>query len=259
MKRIDTVSLFFLLFFILIIVFGVSSLFSKTGFSGLRDTITSYEFMFAVKFSLSTSLISLLLSLIFSISMAYFLSRTDFTLKQLIESIIDIPIFFPPLITGLSFLILFGGKIGLVLERFGLSLLFSPLGVIFAQFIVITPYIERSAEIAFYRVNRRYEFIGKVMGLSDFDVFKKIVLPLSKKGILTGAIVGWSRAMGEFGATLMIAGATRFKTETIPISVYLSVSSGDIKFAAGAGVLMVIVAVITLFILRGVIREDAYH
>ena len=97
------------------------------------------------------------------------------------------------------------------------------------------------------------------MGLSDFDVFRKIVFPLSKKGILTGAIIGWSRAIGEFGATLMIAGATRMKTETLPIYVYLSVSSGNIKFAIGAGVLMVIVAILILFIVRGVIKENAYH
>ena len=259
MKKINAISFVFLILFILIILSGVISLFSKTGLQGLKETLVSYEFIFAVKFSIATSLISLLLSLIFSIPIAYFLSRVNFPLKQIVESIIDIPIFLPPLITGLSFLILFGGSFGKIIERFGISFLFSPLGVIFAQFIIITPYIERSAEIAFFKVNKRYEFMGKIMGLSDFDVFRRIVFPLSKKGILTGAIVGWSRAMGEFGATLMIAGATRLRTETLPISVYLSVSSGDIKFAAGAGVLMVIVAVLTLFIVRGVIKENAYH
>ncbi len=259
MKKINVISSIFLIIFILIIVSGVASLFSKTGLQGLKETLVSREFLFAVKFSIITSLISLLLSLIFSIPMAYFLSRVNFPLKQFVEGVIDIPIFLPPLITGLSFLILFGGGFGEFLGRFGITFLFSPLGVIFAQFIIITPYIERSAEIAFFKVSKRYEFMGKIMGLSDFDVFRKIVFPLSKKGILTGAIIGWSRAIGEFGATLMIAGATRMKTETLPIYVYLSVSSGNIKFAIGAGVLMVIVAILILFIVRGVIKENAYH
>jgi len=259
MRKIDLIAQIFLIIFVLIVLAGISSLFLSINLDILIKTLRSKEFLFSIKFSLTTSLISLALSLLFSILIAYILSKEDFIGKKIVENIVDVPIFLPPLVVGLSFLILFGGKLGYVLEKAGITFLFSPLGVIFAQFIIITPYIERNIEVVFSKINKRYEFIGKSMGLSDFEVFKKITLPLSKEGILTGLIVGWSRAIAEFGATLMLAGATKMRTETLPIAIFLGISSGDMDFAVSIGVLMLVISFLILLLVRGVVKQNVSY
>ena len=259
MRKIGLIAQIFLIIFILIVLTGVSSLFLRISPDILIKTFKSKEFLFSVKFSLATSSISLTLSLLFSISIAYVLSKRDFFGKRIVENIIDVPISLPPLVLGLSFLILFGGKFGSLLEQAGITFLFSPLGVIFAQFIIITPYVERNIEVVFSKISKRYEFIGKSMGLSDFEVFKKIILPLAKEGIFTGLITGWSRAIAEFGATLMIAGATRMRTETLPIAIFLGISSGDMDFAVSTGVLMVIISFSIILLVRGVFKRNVSY
>jgi len=256
MRKIAFVSGIFLIIFILIVLLGVSSLIFKAHPDILIKTFKSKEFLFSLKFSFATSFIALFLSLIFSIPIAYLLSNGEFPQKRIIESLIDIPIFTPPLVLGLSFLILFGGKFGSLLEQAGITFLFSPPGVIFAQFIIITPYVERYIEVGFSKVNKRYEFIGRSMGLSDFEVFKKITLPLSKDAILAGMITGWGRAISEFGATLMIAGATRMRTETLPVAIFLGISSGDMDFAVSTGTLMLAISFFMRLLMRRMLKTD---
>ncbi|MGB9855949.1 MAG: ABC transporter permease [Caldisericum exile] len=259
MRKFDSIAQIFLIVFVIIVVSGVSSLFLRVNPYILLKTFKSKEFLFSLKFSLLTSSISLLISLLFSIPIAYVLSKNDFLGKEIIKDIMDIPIFLPPLVLGLAYLILFGGKVGSLFEKIGIQFLFSPLGVVFAQFVVITPYVERNIEVVFSKISKRYEFIGKSMGLSDFEVFKKIIIPLAKDGIFTGLITGWSRAIAEFGATLMIAGATKMRTETFPIAIFLGIASGDMDFAVSTGVLMIIISFLILFMVRGAFERNVSY
>ena len=100
-----------------------------------------------------------------------------------------------------------------------------------AQTFVACPIVMRSSRAAFERVGHRYEWAAATLGLRPSQVFFQISLPLARQGILAGTVLAWTRAMGEFGATLMVAGAIRFKTETLPISVYLNISSGELGTA----------------------------
>lgn len=258
-RKLDLLAFVFLFFFVFVILAGVASFFGRMTIVALSNIFRNREFLFSLEFSLITSLISLSMSFLFSIFIAYIFSRKDFFGKRALEGIISIPIYIPPLVVGLMFLVLFGGKVGIFLDQLGIRFVFTPLGVIFAQFIIITPYVEKNIEVAFLKIDERYEFIGNLMGLSDFEVFRKITIPLAKQGILRGLMVGFSRAIAEFGATLMLAGAIRFRTETLPIAVFLAISSGDMDLAIAIGSVMLLMSFL-LYVLVGVkFGKDTYN
>ncbi|MGC8722032.1 MAG: ABC transporter permease [Caldisericaceae bacterium] len=255
MKTFEVIQYIFLSILVLIIISGVITLFIKIAPVDLVKTFQSREFLFSVRFSLMTSIISLLISFLLSLPVAYLLARKNFFLKLLIQNILDIPVSVSPLILGLAYLILFGGSFGNILEKLNINLVFSPLGVIFAQFIVIVPFVEKNIEVAFSKISERYEFIAKSMGLSDFEVFRKIVFPMAREGIIAGLILGWSRAISEFGATVMLAGAIRMKTETLPVAVFLGVNSYDMNLAVSAGIVMVFISFLIHILVRRVLKN----
>jgi len=193
------------------------------------QALNSRETQFAVRLSLMTSSAALLVSLALGVPSGYVLARITFPGRAIIDTLLDLPLVMTPLVAGIGLLFLFGQDwLGGSLMRLGIKIIFTPLGAIAAQVFICIPIVIRSSRAAFEGVNRRFEMAGQTLGLSSMAIFFQITLPLAWQGILTGAILAWARAMGEFGATLMIAGATRFKTATLPVSVYLNIGSGEL-------------------------------
>jgi molybdate transport system permease protein len=156
-----------------------------------------------------------------------------------------------PLVAGVGLLFLFGEPwLSKALAQLGLYLIFTPWGAIAAQTFIAAPILTRSCRAAFKAVNPRYELAGQTLGLSGFQVFFMITLPMARQGILAGVILAWARALGEFGATLMVAGATRFKTATLPISVYLNISSGEVGLALACSWMLIIAGIILLITIK---------
>ncbi|BAL80575.1 ABC transporter permease [Caldisericum exile] len=259
MKIFETLQKFLLLILLIIIISGLIVLFIEISPYQLLKTLQSREFIFSIKFSLMTSIVSLFLSFFFSLPVAYFLARKNFFGKPFVQNLLDIPVSLSPLVIGLMYLILFGGPFGKLLDKFNISFVFTPLGVIFAQFIVITPFVEKNIEVAFSKISERYEFIGQTMGLNDFEIFVKIIFPMAQEGIVAGLILGWSRAISEFGATVMLAGAIRMKTETLPIAVFLGVNSYDMNLAISAGIIMVLISFLIHILVRRVFKNYAIY
>jgi len=229
----------------------LSALFFRLSPGEIISALASEETRFALRLSLITSVFSISLALLLGVPTGYLLARTNFPGKAILDTFLDLPLVITPLIAGVGLLFLFGrNMLGGVLGEWDIHILFTPLGAVLAQSFVACPIVMRSSRAAFERVGHRYEWAAATMGFRPYQIFFRISLPLAKQGILAGAVLGWTRAIGEFGATLMVAGAIRFKTETLPIAVYLNISSGEMSTALSCAWVLMTTGFLLLLALR---------
>jgi len=215
----------------------------------LMHSLASREIRFAIRMSLTTSVISTALCLLVSVPAAYALARYRFPGKNLLNTILDAPLALPPLVAGVSLLIFFGTtRWGEGLSEMGLKFVFTPKGIVMAQFLVNVPFMFRILRGTFQGINPRYEYVAQTLGATDFQAFWRVTLPMARNGLVAGTIITWCKGIGEFGAALMVAGATRMKTETLPISLYLNMSCGDLPMAIAAATLLIAISLASLFL-----------
>ncbi|PWR76037.1 ABC transporter permease [Methanospirillum stamsii] len=215
----------------------------------LFEALASEEIRFAIELSLITSLISTMLCAAIALPVAYALSRYQFVSSRLMGLIISLPLSLPPLVAGIALLIFFGPSVfGQLIQATGIDIVYTTSAIIIAQFFVNVPYLIRVMRSAFDSVNPRYEYVARTLGASEPGVFFQVSLPMSKQALLAGLTITWSKAMGEFGAVLMLAGATKMKTETLPIALYLNISTGDLDMAIASATILLAISVGTLVI-----------
>lgn len=219
------------------------------GLAGMAQSIASQEIQFAIRLSLFTSFTSTLICIVFAIPVAYGLERFNFPGRKLVCVILDIPLSLPPLVCGVALLLLFGTTtFGQALAEHGLRFIFSVNGIILAQFFIITPYMVRVLKSTISDINPRLEFVARTLGCTQWQAFYKITLPLAKNGIIAGLVISWARAIGEFGCALMVAGATRMITETLPVALFLNMSIGNLEMAMASATCLIIISLTSLFI-----------
>ena len=182
-----------------------------------------------VWFTVRISALSTLVILPFGIAIAWLIARYDWPGKTVVETAVMLPLFVPPVATGLLLLMLFGrnGPLGSLLNRFGLEIIFTWRAVTVACAVMSFPLLVRTAQTAFEEVNRRLEEIARTLGASEWRVLRTITLPLASRGIVAGAVLAFARAMGEFGATAVVAGIIPGKTMTISLSIYQQIQLGQ--------------------------------
>jgi len=204
-----------------------------------------------VFFTIKISALSTLLILPPGIAIAWLIARRDWPGKAVVETLVMLPLFVPPVATGLILLLLFGrnSPIGSVLNSFGIEIVFTWRAVIIACAVMSFPLLVRTAQTAFQEVNTRFEDIARTLGASEWRVFATISLPLALRGIVAGAVLAFARAMGEFGATTVVAGMIPHKTMTISLSIYQHVQLG--QDAAALPLLLVSIAVVFVTVLCG--------
>lgn len=217
--------------------------------------LSSAEIQYAIRLSLLSCTVSTVLSLWVAVPLGYLLSRFQFRGKRLVDTIIDIPIVLPPLVIGLSLLILFRSGPGIwVEEQFtaltGSRITYAVPGVILAQFMVACAFAVRTMRATFDEINPRSEQVALTLGCSRGQAFWMVALPEARRGLLVAATLAWARSLGEFGPILIFAGATRFKTEVMPTTVFLLMSVGDIEGAVAVSMLMIGAAVGVLVLVR---------
>lgn len=219
---------------------------------GLPHIVTSCrspELLYAIKLSLYTSLISTVLCIVLAIPIAYALARLSIPGKFLVDTLLDLPLALPPLVSGICLLLLFGTTVfGALLAGIGLEFVFTVNGIIAAQVFVNLPFMIRVLRSTINDIDPRLEFVARTLGCNQLQAFRKVTLPLARNGILAGVVITWSRALGEFGAALMLAGATRMRTETLPLSLYLNMSTGDMEDALAAANILMIISLTSLFL-----------
>ncbi len=213
----------------------------------LLANLASPEIRFAIVLSLVTSVISTAICIALAIPVAYALARYEFAGKRVASLALALPLTLPPLVAGIALLLFFGTTPwGKALEQAGFMVIFTPLGIIVAEVFVNIPYMIRILRSAFSTINPRYEYVAKTLGSTDTGAFLHVTLPMAKPGILAGTVITWSKAMGEFGAVLMVAGATTMRTETLPIALYLNISTGDLDLAVAAATILILISLVTL-------------
>ena len=262
---------FGLMYFILIIALLYADA-SYTSIDEIKRAFKDDSIRASVFLTFQTCWISAILSVIFAVPTAYILTRFNFPFKRFIDSIFDIPIVLPPLVVGLSLLILFNQVIvfGQSLEHWFInifnqlnkwlkldSFINFPKGItyevpaiILAQFTVSCAFAVRTMRNTFENIDRRQEEVALTLGCNRGKAFWTVIIPQAKFGIITSGILAWARSLGEFGPILVFAGATRGKTEVLSTSVFLEISIGNLEGAVAISFLMITAALVVLVIVR---------
>lgn len=218
------------------------------GISHFGEAISSEEVLFSLRMSVTTSSISTVICLLLSLPTAYALSHVAFPGKRLAEILMELTLSLPYILLGFALLLIFSSPLGKALKEAGFAVVFSPAGIVFAQMIVNLPFAIRMMRTAFAGVNPRVEFVAQTLGAMPWDVFRTIIVPMCRNQIISAFVLTWARGMGEFGATLMLVGVTRMKTETLPGSIYLSISTGNTETAMSTAMIMLLVSAFTLVV-----------
>jgi molybdate transport system permease protein len=208
----------------------------------------------ALSLSLQVATWATLLNAVLAIGVAWVLARLRFPGRDLLDAVLTLPMVLPPTVLGYYLLVLIGrnGPIGAFLhERFGITLVFTFAGAVIAATVVAFPLVMKSARAAFETIDPQFERAARVLGLSPLAVFFRVTLPLARRGILAGLLLAFARALGEFGATLMVAGSIPGRTQTLSIAVYEAVQAGQ---DATANVLVAIVSATCVVVLLAVGR-----
>ncbi|MDY0191286.1 MAG: molybdate ABC transporter permease subunit [Desulfuromonas sp.] len=189
------------------------------------------------------------LNIVLGISVGYFLARTRFFGRDLLDTLLTLPMVMPPTVLGYYLLVLVGRRSAFgswLYDTFGINLIFTWQGAVIAATVVAFPLVFKPARAAFEAVDSELEQAARVLGVSEISIFFRITLPLAWRGILAGVLLAFARALGEFGATLMVAGSIPGKTQTLSIAVYEAVQAGKDDTANMLVVITSIVCVVVL-------------
>ncbi|MCX8021614.1 MAG: ABC transporter permease [Syntrophorhabdaceae bacterium] len=211
--------------------------------------LTSDRLLFSLRLSVITATIVSIVSLFFAIPAAYGLSRYRFFGRQLIDTMLELPMIISPVALGALILISLNTPFGTFIQKRGIEIIFTFYGILVAQFVTTLGITTRLIKTVMDEIPVRYEEAAKTLGASPLKVFFTITLPLSKKGIIASGILTWAKALGEFGATITVAGSMAMKTETLPIAIFMRLAGADIE---GAAVHVLILIGIGILILYGV-------
>lgn len=246
--------------FILLIVLLLAADVLYTSPQSFLAALAKPEIQAAFRLTIVTCTIATILSIWVATPLGYLLSRFRFRGRWLIDTIVDIPIVLPPLVLGLSLLILFhfripwnGGEFQLeswLRDDVGFPVTYEWPAVVLAQFAVSCAFAVRTMRVTFDQINPRAEDVARTLGCNRAQAFLLIALPQSWRGMIAAATISWARSLGEFGPILVFAGSTRFRTEVLSTTVFLELSIGQLDAAVAVSLLMVAMAVGVLLTLR---------
>jgi molybdate transport system permease protein len=233
----------------------IASMLAYTDWHTFITALFSREILFAIRLSVTTATISAVISMLIAVPVAHAISRNNFRGKNIVDSLLDLPIVISPIALGAALLVFFNTPVGSGINNNVLRFVFAVPGIVLAQFTVISALAIRLLKSTFDSIDPRYEQVARTLGCSRPEAFFRVTLPLARDGLIAAAILTWARAIGEFGATVTLAGATAFKTETLPTAIFLSLASADIEKAIAVIFVLVIIAVAALLVIRRLIGK----
>lgn len=209
-----------------------------------------------IGFTLRLAAFSTVLIAPFGLALAWLLARRQWPGKSLVETLVTLPLVMPPVATGLILLRLVGrrGTIGHLLDGLGIEVIFTWRAVMLAMTVMSFPLLVRSCRVAFEEVNVRLEQVARTLGASDTRVFFTIALPLARRGIVGGLVLSFARAIGEFGATIIVAGDIPGRTTTLALAIYDRVQLGHDESAYRLLGVAVVIAFVAIWISEAVVR-----
>lgn len=210
----------------------------------------------AIALSMATTVTSLLITLLIGTPVAFILGRREFRGRQLVDTLIDLPMVLPPAVAGIALLLAFGrrGLFGQYLDEAGIHIAFTQSAVVMAQLFVAAPFYVKSAAAGFAAIDPELEQAAALDGANWFQVFTRITLPLAHTALLGGAVMTWARALGEFGATIIFAGNFPGRTQTMPLAIYLGFEL-DLNIALTLSVILLAASFLVLLVVKGLLGQ----
>lgn len=231
----------------LFVLLPLVALVSRVHWPDFIQLITSEASVDALLLSLRTSIAATVLCILVGVPMAVVLARSVFPGQRLVRALALLPLVLPPVVSGLALLYLFGrrGLLGSTFEFLGIQIAFSTTAVILAQTFVALPFLVLSLESALRSAGTRYEAVAATLGAGPTTILMRVTLPLVLPSLLSGAVLSFARALGEFGATLTFAGSLQGVTRTLPLEIYLQRET-DPDAAVALSLVLVVVAVLVV-------------
>jgi molybdate transport system permease protein len=224
----------------------------------LRDTLTSTRTLFSIRLSLVAATVAAFLAILVAIPAAYALSRYRFRCRELVDTILEFPIIVSPAALGAILLIFFNNPFGEWIQAQGMRFVFTFGGIVLAQFVTILGIAVRLLKTSFDEVPSELETVARSLGATPRHAFFTVTLPLARRGLLAAFILSWAKALGEFGATIMVAGTMAMRTETLPIAIYMRLASADIEGTVALILVLVVTGLAALSLSRWLLGKVSH-
>lgn len=202
--------------------------------------------------SLKTVFVATIITFFVGIVAAYLMTNYNGKLRNILDTIFTLPLVLPPTVVGFFLLLIFGknGPLGILLLKIGTTLIFSWPATVVAATIVAFPLMYRTTKGAFEQIDNNVVNAARTLGVSDMRIFWKVMIPMAWPGIAAATVLSFARALGEFGATLMVAGNIPHRTQTIPMAIYFAAENGEMDIAFIWVILIVIISTIVIFLMN---------
>ncbi|MFM8319306.1 MAG: ABC transporter permease [Chloroflexota bacterium] len=235
----------------------VAALFTRISLAGVLENLRRPATLQAVGISLRTTLLSLAIILLLGTPLAYLMGRSRFRGKKLLDTLIDLPTVLPPSVAGLALLMTFGrrGPLGGLLDELGVQLAFTTAAVVLAQVFIAAPFYVRAAAVGFSAIDPEIIQAAQLDGAGRWQTLRYVIFPLARFALLSGAMMSWARALGEFGATMIFAGNFPGRTQTMPTAIYLGFER-DLDSALTLSVILVAASFLALLAIKVLIARE---
>jgi len=247
-----SLSLFYLGLLIILPIAAIMSEALKGGLINLWSNITLPQALFSLKLTFIAAIIIVFINMITGTATAWVLVRYKFPFKNIMDALIDLPFAIPTVVTGIMLVTLYGPKslIGAFLGKYGIEIIFDKPGIVLALLFVTFPFVVRSVQPVLLEMEPDMEEAAMTLGASPFTIFRRIVLPSLTPSILTGAALSFSRALGEFGSIVIVAGNIPLITQVASVYIYGELESSNIQGALGLSVVLLIISFLILLFLN---------
>jgi molybdate/tungstate transport system permease protein len=234
---------------ILFLTIPLIKLFGSVGLISMAKTIIQAEVYNSIFLTLKVAFYGVVFVLITGIPLAYLLAKYDFFGKSLLESLLDIPVMVPHTAAGIALLIAYGnGYMQRFLSFLHLDFIDATTGIMSAMMFLSAPFLINGAKEGFRKIDERYENVARTLGAGRFEAFFAVILPMAKSDIINGALMMWSRALGEFGAVVIIA----YHPMVAPVLIYDRFNNYGLKFSAPFAADMIIISVVIFLTVRAI-------
>jgi len=243
----------------LFFVLPLAGLVARTPWASAAGLLTDPQVLLALRLSLVCSLASTALAMVLGVPLAWVLARLRFPGKSLLRGLTTLPMVLPPVVAGVALLLAFGrrGLVGApVADATGFALPFTTPGVIVAESFVAMPFLVITVEGALRSADQGFEEAAATLGASRMAVFRRVTVPLIAPSLAAGSVLCWARALGEFGATITFAGNLPGRTQTMPLAIYISQSSGKLDEAIALSLVLVVVSLVVMIFRRRIAGGD---
>jgi molybdate transport system permease protein len=226
--------------------------------TALLGALSSERTLFSVQLSLVSATLAACIAIVLAIPAAYALSRYRFRGREWVDTVLEFPIIVSPAALGAMLLIFFNNPLGEWIQDHAVQFVFSFAGIVLAQFVTIVGVAVRLLKTSFDEVPAELETVARTLGATPSHAFFTVTLPLARRGLIAAFILAWAKALGEFGATIMVAGTMAMRTETLPIAIFLRLSSADIEGTVALILVLVGIGLTALYITRRLLGKVSH-